>query len=206
MSNSTLMKIWTVVALAALYCSSNGILDVQGSAFLMPFLLEISDHRGQATKAIFWFVLSSLPYIVCLSLARHYIARTAARSACQAWPVMFGLELQMDDDLARRYQWFWLLLLLLLPLYACGFLLNEVFELLVFQNRHTEILAKGWVEHLTTFRFGGDFRIESSEDCRSTSYYPGFQDVAFLVVFLVTIYQWIRVVIALMKMSRKHRA
>lgn len=202
MTDSTLTKLWSAVALVALYCAFNGILDTQRSAFLMPFVLEIKDERGQATKAIFWFLLTVLPYLLCLVLARRHIARNSSGSALEAWPVMFGLGLVMNDPLARRYQWFWILLLLSLPLYAGGFLLNEVFDLQVFQRKHEEILAQGWLEHLTTFRVGSDFRVKSEEDGIPTSYYPGFQGVAFLLLLLAVVYQWLRAVSSLIALFR----
>jgi hypothetical protein len=203
MTDATLTKLWSAVALLALYCALNGVMDTQRSAFLMPFVLEINEDRGQATKAIFWFLLTVLPYMLSLTLARHHIARNSRRSALEAWPAMFGLGLLMNDPLARRYQVFWLVLLMMLPLYAGGFLLNEVFELQVFQRKHPEILAQGWVEHLTTFRVGSDFRVRSAEDGVPTSYYPGFQGVAFLLLLLAVVYQWIRTAGALIAAARR---
>jgi hypothetical protein len=205
MTDSTLTKLWSAVALAALYSAFNGILDTQRSAFLMPFVIEINDERGQATKAIFWFLLAVLPYLLCLVLVRHRIARNSGGSLLEAWPVVFGLELAMNDPLARRYQWFWIILLLALPLYAGGFLLNEVFELQVFQRKHDDILAQGWIEHLTTFRLGNDYRVRSEEDSISTSYYPGLQDVFFFLLLLAVLYQWLRVISSLVALSRRPR-
>lgn len=85
---------------------------------------------------VFWFLLETLPYLRALYLARAHIERNTGGSALAARPVMFELQLEMSDPLARRYQWFWLILLLTLPLWASMFLLNEVFELLMFQRKH----------------------------------------------------------------------
>lgn len=106
MNDSTLTKLWTSVVLVALYCAVNGIADTQNSAFLLPFVMEVRDERGQAAKAIFWFLLTTLPYFVTLALARRHIDRHSKDEALRAWPVMFNLGLVMNDPLARRYQWF----------------------------------------------------------------------------------------------------
>jgi hypothetical protein len=203
MNGSTLTKLWSGIALLALYSAFNGIADMQGSAFLLPFVLEISDARGPAAKAIFWFLLAALPYLLALYLAHWHIRRYAAQSALAAWPVMFGLDLVMNDPLARRYQWFWLLLLLSVPLYACGFLLNEVFELQVFQRKQESmVLAQGWIEHLTTFRFGHDYRVRSAERGGPVSYYPGLQPAAFLLLLIGILYHWLHTVAALLSLRR----
>ena len=206
MTDATLTRLWTSVSLLTLYCAVNGIADVQRSAFLLPLILEVRDTRGQAAKAIFWFLLTILPYLTSLSLTRAYIRRNAGHSAWDAWPVMFNLGLLMNDPLARRYQRFWMALLLLVPLYASGFLLNEVFELLVQQRKHTEILAKGWIPHLTTFRLGHDYRVFSEEDRIPVSYYPGFQPVAFLLLLAAAVYQWLRTLLGLKQASARRTA
>ena len=204
MPDSTLTKIWSAVALVALYSAFNGVADVQGSTFLLPFVIEISDERGPAAKAIFWFLLATLPYLLTLNLARWYLSRNASGSALAAWPVMFGLGLLFSDPLARRYQWFWILLLLTVPVWACSFLLNEVFELLVYQRKsESEVLAQGWLQHLTTFRFGHDYRVRSEEGGSPISYYPGIQPLVFFALLISVLHNWTRIVVDLLRLSRK---
>ena len=206
MNDSTLTKVWSAVALFALYSAFNGVADVQNSSFLLPFVIEINDERGPAAKAIFWFLLAAFPYWVTLYLARCHIRRNNKVSALSAWPVMFGLGLLTTDPLARRYQWFWLLLLLTIPVWSCGFLLNEIFELWVFKRKfEDEILAKGWIEHLTTFHFGHDYRVRSEEGGKPVSYYPGVQPVAFLLLLIAILYQWARVIWDLVAISKSRR-
>jgi hypothetical protein len=224
MNDSTLSKIWTLVCLFAIYSGVNGVADVQGSAFLLPFALEVHDERGKAAKAIFWFIFTALPYLLALNLAHAYAKRKAHKPAFESWPVMFNLPLLMADPLARRYQKVWLVICLSLPMYSCVFLLNEVLELEVVRRRDVEVTASGWVGQLTSFRWGRDYLAMSGEDRRlladtlnrkeqraptikernklSVSYYPGFQPWLFTAVTLLVMIQWLGVVRELWRRSR----
>jgi hypothetical protein len=214
MSDAVLTKLWTSASLLTLYCAFNGVADVQGSSFLLPILLEVSDERGKAAKAIFWFLLTVLPFLVSLYLAREYMARRPSLSPLQSWPVMFGFDLAVKDRLTRRYQQFWLVCLLLVPLYACGFLLVEMSKLDVVRRGYSEPAFTGVKSHLTEFRFAKDFvaidgeawrrlsnagtATRDSLDLISVSYYPGFQPWAFLALYVMTLFQSWRIAVDLL--------
>ena len=43
-NDSTLSKLWSSIALVALYCAVNGVADIQGSSFLLPFVHQTREE------------------------------------------------------------------------------------------------------------------------------------------------------------------
>ena len=200
MPDSVLSKVWSVVALFALYCAINAVADVQHSPFLLPLQMEVDKERGESAKDIFWFVLVSLSYFACLYLAKASVIRQPIGRSLQAWPAMFSLELDTRDLLARHYQRFWLTLVMVLPLYACGFLLNQTAHCTIRLRGDKADLAVGWLGHLTTYYFDSQ-HVAVHGDGKEIAYYTGYQFIIFLAISAAILYQWITVIIEL---RRRH--
>lgn len=221
MSKSTLAKVWTTLALAAVYCGFNGIADVQRSQFLLPFILEVGEGRGTAAKTIFWFLLVAIPYLLALYTAAAYNREFPSSARLERWPVMFDLDIDAKKPLGHRYQLFWIVLVMSVPMYSGLFLLKEMSELHVFKKWTVGDTYEGWKAHLTTFKMDTSYAAYKGEDLdrllRETrkedmpadgmafyrriavSYYPGWQMWIFLGIFGTIVGLWIRVLVGVVR-------
>lgn len=119
MNQSTLVKIWTLVALAATYFCINIFVATQGGHFLLPGLkLEPGINRYAAAVDGIWFALPLVLLSYLLTLI--YVRRSLGSAWYERFPCAFNLNLNYSDPFARSYQAFFLVVTLLVPAYSAG--------------------------------------------------------------------------------------
>jgi hypothetical protein len=113
MNSKTFTQVWTIVHLFAVYVGVNAILVLRNSPILLPLIVGAREgaHRGEASMALFWLVLSECGLALSAALASIYIfTHGANKPRVERAPVMFSLELIDGTKMAWAYQVFWLIL------------------------------------------------------------------------------------------------
>lgn len=199
MNIQTLNKIWTVVATTSFYFMINIFIITQGGHFLFPGLkLEEINPRSAAIYGTFFAVPV---YLLALYLTLKFIYKKEAESGLEKLPIAFDIQLDFNDNLASKYQIFFFISYLVLPLYASGHFINKTLNGFVYDKVTSTIIAESPTEHL--FNYMPFFEILTSGNqyrfqCEIT-YFPFWQTWLGIILTIICLILFIKIIYNILK-------
>ena len=177
----------------------NIFIITQGGHFLLPGLkLEEIDPRAAAIYGTFFAVPV---YLLVLYLSLKIIDRNESEKGFAKFPIAFGVQLNFEDSLAKKYQFFFLISYLVLPLYAAGHFINKTLNGYVFDKVKNAVIADSPSEHMfnympffETLSSGNRFRFQSE-----ITYFPFWQTWAGILLSILCLLMFVKIVYRLSK-------